>query len=431
MDNSYSEILKNELEKRKEEYLGYLKDLVAIDTRDLGHGIDGGKEKEGQEYLYKLFEKIGADSIRKDPMREESIKKCLEEYGEGNPGHNYEDRYNLYADFGAKGSKKTLMFNGHIDTMTPGDETKWTYPPHEPTVSKGRLYGLGSCDMKAGLVAATMAVKLLKDADIELPVNVKICSVCDEEGGGNGSMQAIMSGERADAVVVCEPTSLKLIAAHMGFVFFRVSVTGRANHSGEKQAGVSAIEKAVKLIRALEELEHKWLLTHKHPLLPAPNLNVGTIHGGSAGSTVAGDCCFELCIHYLPNVMSYESVYKEFTDTIDLASRGDEWLCENKPQISMYQSGGAFEQDTDAVIVSAFKKAYNEALGKKLDIVGSPAGCDSRLWKNIAKSDVVQFGPGNLKECHAIDEYVELDQFYKSISVYAELILEYAKKQED
>ena len=48
MDNSYSEILKNELEKRKEEYLGYLKDLVAIDTRDLGHGIDGGKEKEGQ-----------------------------------------------------------------------------------------------------------------------------------------------------------------------------------------------------------------------------------------------------------------------------------------------------------------------------------------------------------------------------------------------
>ena len=68
-------------------------------------------------------------------------------------------------------------------------------------------------------MAATMAVKLLQDAGIPFSGSVKITSVCDEEGGGNGSMQAIMSGQRADGVVVCEGTSDELILAHMGFVF--------------------------------------------------------------------------------------------------------------------------------------------------------------------------------------------------------------------
>ena len=94
-------------------------------------------------------------------------------------------------------------------------------------------------------------------------------------------MAAIMSGEKADGVVVCEPSSDELILAHMGFVFFKVEFEGKANHSGAKWKGVSAIDKALKVIRELEELEHKWLLTYKHPLLPAPNLNIGTIHGAA------------------------------------------------------------------------------------------------------------------------------------------------------
>ena len=68
----------------------------------------------------------------------------------------------------------------------------------------------------------------MQDAGIPFSGSVKITSVCDEEGGGNGSMQAIMSGQRADGVVVCEGTSDELILAHMGFVFFRVKFAGKA-----------------------------------------------------------------------------------------------------------------------------------------------------------------------------------------------------------
>jgi acetylornithine deacetylase len=214
----------------------------------------------------------------------------------------------------------------------------------------------------------------------------------------------------------------------MGFVFFKVEFEGKANHSGEKWAGVSAIDKALKVIRGLNELEHEWLLTYKHPLLPAPNLNIGVIHGGTAGSTVAGNCYFETCIHYLPKQMSYDKVYTAFTNVVNDIAKSDPWMREHMPKITMYQSGGAFEQDAKAVSVEALKTAYREALDVEANIVGSPAGCDSRLWKNIAGSEVLLIGPGNLSECHAVNEYVELNAFYNAILVYAHFILNWAEK---
>lgn len=416
--------LKTVLEENKDKYIEQLKNLVAIDTHDLGHGIAGGLEKEGQDYMIRLFEEMGAE-VKKDPMKERDIEACYHKYNEGNLGHNQTDRYNVYARFPGKAGGRSLMFNGHIDVM-PADETdEWTNPPFEPTIRDGKMYGRGTADMKGGLMASVMAVQLLKDAGAELPGDVLITSVCDEEGGGNGSMQAIMSGERADGVVVGEPTSDEMILAHMGFIFFRVEFEGKSCHSGGKRNGVSAIDKAVKVMNALNEKEHEWLLTYKHPLLPAPNLNVGVIRGGNAGSTVAGDCMFETCVHYLPRLMSHDQVVCEFMDVIHRVTRSDPWLEAHPPKVTIYQAGGGFEMEEADPFVESFKRAYKAARGKDVKVVGSPAGCDSRLWKNIAGCPTIQFGPGNLSECHGIDEWISIESYLQSILIYAELILDF------
>lgn len=421
------ENLKTILELHKSEYIQYLKELVNIDTQDIGHGIDGGLEKEGQEYLKGLFETFGADEIEVDPMSEKVIQACMKAHNEGNSGHHYEDRYNLYATFKGDGGK-TLMFNGHIDTMPPGDLTQWETPPHEAAIRNQRLYGLGTADMKGGLMASILAVKLLKDAGANLPGDVIITSVCDEEGGGNGSIVAAMNKKKADGVVVCEGTSDELILAHMGFVFFDVKIKGKANHSGGKWLGVSAIEKAIKIIHGLEEVEHQWLLQYKHPLLPAPNLNIGVISGGTAGSTVPGACEIKICVHYLPEIMSYNQVVEEVTSTISRIADSDLWLKDHRPLVVVYQAGGGFEMEEQTPFVDAFKSAYEAARGKRVKIVGSPAGCDSRIWKNIAKCPTIQFGPGNLEQCHAVNEYVEIDAYLEAILVYAELILTWGQR---
>lgn len=420
------EALKEVLEKNKQKYIDRLSELVAIDTHDLGHGIDGGLEKQGQDYMVELFRKMGAE-VTLDPMKEEDIEKCFSLYQEGNLGHQQTDRYNVYAHFNGEKPGKTLMFNGHIDVMPADEVEEWTTPPFSPTIRDGKLYGRGTADMKGGLMAATMAVKLLQDAGIPFSGSVKITSVCDEEGGGNGSMQAIMSGQRADGVVVCEGTSDELILAHMGFVFFRVKFAGKACHSGAKQNGVSAIEKAIKVIQALNEKEHEWLLRYKHPLLPAPNLNVGLIQGGTAGSTVAEDCMFEVCVHYLPNQMSHNQVVKEFQEVVERVAKSDVWLEEHLPEIQITQFGGGFEMEEHSPFVDSFKRAYSEARGKDVKVVGSPAGCDSRLWRNIAECPTIQFGPGNLAQCHAVDEWLDLEAYLQSILIYAELILDFCQ----
>lgn len=417
--------LREVLSENCEKYIEELKKLVEIDTHDLGHGIDGGLEKEGQNHMIHLLEKMGA-KVEIDPLKEEDISRCLELYQEGNLGHNLKDRYNVYATFAGNQGGKKLLFNSHIDVMPADDVEEWTTPPFEAVIQDGKMYGRGTADMKAGLMASVMAVQILRDAGVsQLPGDVVITSVCDEEGGGNGSMQAVMSGQKADGVVVCEGTSDELILAHMGFVFFKVDFEGRSCHSGGKRNGVSAIEKAIKVINALNEKEHEWLLTYKHSLLPPPNLNVGVIHGGDAGSTVAGACSFSTCVHYLPGLMSYDQVVREFTEVVERVAKSDAWLEKHSPKITIYQAGGGFEMEEDSPFVDSFKSAYKKACGRSVKVVGSPAGCDSRLWRNIAKCPTIQFGPGHLAQFHGVDEWVSLEDYLESILIYANLILEF------
>lgn len=417
--------LREVLEQNKQEYLDKLSELIRIDTQHIGQGIDGGKEYDGQQYLKELAQELNATNIIVDPMQEKIIQSSIEEYHEGNPGHNYEKRENLYVEFISDRQSKTLMFNGHIDTMPPGPLELWDSDPWNAYERDGKLYGLGATDMKAGLIAPFLAIDLLKKADIDLKNNILITSVVDEEGGGNGSIQAAYNAPKADAVVVCEGTDYELILAHMGFIFFRVTIEGKSNHAGEKWKGTSAIDKAVKIMNGLKEVEYEWLYIYNHRLLPPPNINFGVLKGGSSGATVSGQCVIEMCIHYHPQTMSYNSVKDQIESSIHKICQGDEWLSNHAPKIEIFQAGGAFEMDENTPFVEAFKKSYREQFEKEVKVVGSPAGCDSRTWKNIAKIDTIQYGPGRLSECHSANEYVRIQEFYDAILTYALLMINY------
>ena len=94
--------LLNIFENKKSEYLDYLKKFIEIDTQTIGHGIKGGNEKNGQIFLENLFNELGVFKIRKEYLDDDVLKKALEEYNEGNLGHNNNDRYNLIAEFKGK-----------------------------------------------------------------------------------------------------------------------------------------------------------------------------------------------------------------------------------------------------------------------------------------------------------------------------------------
>ena len=87
-----NEKLRQTLEKNKQNYIDYLLKLASIDTHDIGHGLEGGLEAKGQDFMPELFASLGAAKVEKAPLNAESILKCKEKYREGNTGHNFENR---------------------------------------------------------------------------------------------------------------------------------------------------------------------------------------------------------------------------------------------------------------------------------------------------------------------------------------------------
>ena len=286
--------------------------------------------------------------------------------------------------------------------------------------------------MKGGLSAAIMAVDSLIAFGCSLRGDVIIESVVDEEGGGNGTLACCDRGYRADVAIVTEPTSLEIRPIGMGFMLLRVEVSGVPLHASQKWRGVNAIEKGMKLIQALHDLEHQWLMTKRHSLLPPPTILVGRIAGGQEASTVPAACSFDISIHYLPEDADEDGlgskVEQEVVEALQVCAQGDEWLRQNPPTITKYQAGAGFETDPAHPGVVTLATAYSQATDCSPVINGCGYGCDARLLARIAKTPAIVFGPGDPHVAHSINEYLPLEQYHKSIEVLSLAIYDWTNQ---
>ena len=118
---SQLDTLRQTLAAHREEYLDILKQLVRCDTQCIGHGILGGKERAGLEVYEQVVRGMGAQ-VQLEPLDEDSVQRAICTYNDGNAGHNYDDRYNVYATFGkSEPGKRSIAFNAHMDVMPVGE----------------------------------------------------------------------------------------------------------------------------------------------------------------------------------------------------------------------------------------------------------------------------------------------------------------------
>lgn len=417
--------------QNKDAYIGFLSELVQTDTQVIGHGVLGGNEQAGQAIIRKKLEQLGFE-IDEFCVDDEKIKK----YPGANLGHKNDGRPNIVGVLKGTGNGRSLILNGHIDTMPFGDRDRWADDPFSGQVKGDVLYGLGSTDMKASLAAMILAAQVLHSMGVKLKGDLIIQSVVDEEGGGNGTLACVERGYTADAAIVGEPTQLHIQPAHMGFLFHEIQVEGKSLHSSQLWEGVNAIDKAIKIYQSIKELEHHWLMTKRHPLLPGPTINLGEIKGGIAGSVVPGSCTLKTCLHYQPKQgESYQEtrdrVHQEVLDAIDRVVLGDEWLREHPPQVTVYQEGFPFETPVTHPLVQEVKEVLGEVLQDEVIIEGMPAGCDARLLAGFANIPTVILGCGDPRQCHCIDESVPVDQFLKLIEIYARFIVSWCGVDSD
>lgn len=189
------------------------------------------------------------------------------------------------------GGGKSLMFNGHIDTVTL---LGYNGDPLDPVISDGNLYGRGSADMKSGLAAGMVAISNAKG--MNLRGDVILAAVADEESESVGTEQLLEAGWRADAAIIAEPTQMALINKHKGFALFQVDIHGVASHGSRADLGIDAICKAgyflVELDRHAQELRKRF--AEGEPETAAPNIHAGVIKGGEEIASYPACCTISI-----------------------------------------------------------------------------------------------------------------------------------------
>jgi len=307
---------------------------------------------------------------------------------------------------------RSLILNGHIDVVPAGDPTRWTTPPFSPELRDGRLYGRGAGDMKAGLVAYTMAFKALQALGYVPAAPVFLQSVIEEECTGNGALACLQRGYRADAAIIPEPFNHMLMTAQLGVMWTQITVSGRAAHMIDRTEGSSAIDMAFLLARHLTRLESAWnapdarhrrYVDHAHPI----NFNLGRIEGGEWTSSVPESCTMHWRLSFYPG-QSLAAVRAAVQDTVDRAVAEDPGLagCSVSVGWTGFQAEG-FEADRDHPMMRLLADSHRLVCGHEIVDLSCTCTTDARSFTLYGDTPATCYGP-EATAIHTVDESVSL-----------------------
>jgi len=349
-------------------------------------------------------------------------------------GVSFRDRLNVVGCWRSSSRRSTksahsLILNGHMDVVPTGGESRWSDSPWSGTVRDGKLYGRGSCDMKAGLTANVFAVQALQALGYHPAADVFLESVIGEESGGVGTLTTIVKGYKADAAIITEPTRLRACPVQSGALTFRIRVRGRAIHACMKPYGVSAIEQFYKILQAIQEMDARRHIDYRNPLYENPNniapINVGIIRAGDWPSTVPDELVAEGRFGVLPGE-STDAARQAMAETLRRISDADPWLKDHPPELIWFE--GQFESGqiaADAPIVQTLSACHQKVVGEAPAIRGVTYGSDLRLFTNHGNIPAVLYGPGDVMHAHTVDEFVEMEEVVTATKVLALIITQW------
>jgi acetylornithine deacetylase len=309
------------------------------------------------------------------------------------------------------GGGKTLLLNGHMDTVGAGGMLH----PHDPFIKESRLFGRGAYDMKGGLAACM--VSIAEAHKLHLRGDVVFTAVIDEEYASLGT-QELVKHYHADGAIVAEFTELQLILAHKGFAWLEVVTLGQAAHGSRPDLGVDAIVKMGNVLVELEKLDQSMRSNPTHPLLGSGSIHASLIQGGKELSTYPDRCMLSVERRTLPGETP-EMVEAELAEIIDRIQRSDPSF---QAMVRRGIDRSPLETPEEAGIVRAVQAAAGKFLQRSLPIAGVPFWTDAALLSEAGIPSLL-LGPSGCG-AHADEEWVDLS----SVKACAELYLATARE---
>lgn len=393
-----------------------------------------GREGDVSRYLGAIYEAAGAEP----------------DYWEIEP-----QRTNVAAFYRGSGGGKSLIYNGHVDVVPPGQAEKWqSGDPFSGRIDGDKVYGRGASDMKAGLIAQAYALKALGNLGIRLKGDLIIQATVGEETMDHetGVSSGIDRGYTADAAVISEPSGPNTLAVSplsAGMLWCDITVVGKPTHAsmrgpsihaggGGPDVGVNAVDKAFMLFEAMLRLEREWAFSKKHPDF-APghfSLHPGAIIGGPKDNHVpfmlAEYTTIDYVVWYPPNE-DPEDVKAEIERHVSAFAQTDGWLRENPPVVNWKQNwrannpGAAANDITEAVVRAHEQAAAGSAFAGRPDIAGFCAVEDCTFFTERG-IPAISYGPGDVRVAHADDEFALIDQLITATKTFALLAVDWCEQ---
>ncbi len=325
------------------------------------------------------------------------------------------------------GDAPALMFNGHVDVVPPGDLRQWSTDPFEARVTGGRLFGRGSCDMKAGLVAALWATEGIRRSGVQLRGDILVAAVLGEEDGGLGTYSTLARGWTADACVIPEPTGLDLVPANAGALTFRLVVPGKAAHASRRTEGVSSIEKFLPLVRGARTprgapqprpapdggaVGHRLPAQHRH----GPRRRLGVVRARRAHRRRTDRRGHRRTRRTRPRRARARGACRMRRRSVAPGPSGDDRVV-GRP---VRERPARDHSD----LLDRVRRAHAAVGGSEQATWLAPFGSDLRLMTGIGGVPTLQYGPGDVALAHAADESVALDEVHTAARALAVLAVE-------
>jgi len=363
--------------------LPLLERLVSIDS--VNPGLGGGGEGEIAAFVAEW-------------ARGQGLRVDLDEVAPGRP--------NVIVRAPGTGGGRTLLLNGHLDTVGHGGMTD----PLVPRLQDGRVYGRGAYDMKGGLAACLVAAA--EAGRRELRGDVVVTAVVDEELSSIGT-QSIVKDVRADAAIVAEPTGMRACVAHKGFVGFELETTGRAAHGSRPDLGVDAIAKMGHLLVGLEALDRSLRERRSHPLLGSGSVHAGVIAGGTGFSTYPDRCVVQGERRTIPGESLYQ-VEAELQGLVERLRRADRDFRGSWRTVAARQPFEVAKTEEIVRLVSSYAGA---------EVGGEAYWTDAALIAELLIPTVV-FGPSG-EGAHADVEWVSVADVERCAAVFVSVATEF------
>jgi len=323
--------------------------------------------------------------------------------------------YCVRAHYGS--GQRTLYFQGHYDVVPAAASSQFL-----PVMRNGRLFGRGSSDMKSGLASMVYAILALRDSGVNLDGRIILSLVPDEETAGARGTRALVEAGLIDPTAIGmltpEPTSGVIWNSSRGAVSLRVTVRGKAIHSGLSHSVRNAFEGMLHVAQGLRALQTR--IASRKTRFPVPPESArhsilmlgGRCEGGTNFNVVPAECSFTVDRRTNPE----EDLALETQRMLRVLERSKRQGVDLDSEI--FQQGDASATSQDHPLSKALEESVSEATGKMPRFELCPGLLETRFYaqKGIP---ALAYGPGLLAVSHGPHEFVPVRNIENCALVYA------------